>query len=308
MKILITGGSGLVGHGFKKISNQFDHDIVYASSKDCDLANFDQTNNYIKSLNVECVIHLAANVGGLYKNMNFKVDMFEKNMVMNYNVLKACHDNNVDKFVGMLSTCIFPDDTTYPINERMLHDGPPHCSNDAYAYAKRMLDIHCRAYNEQYNTNYNCIVPTNIYGDNDNYNLDDAHVLPALIHKCYLAKKAGEDFETRGTGKPLRQFIHADDLARVILQLVPKLNQENVIVSPTEEYSIAQVATFVARAFDYEHALVFNTTYSDGQYKKTADNSKLLNLLPKTTFKLLETGVLETVEYFIKNYPSKVRI
>lgn len=309
MNILLTGGSGLVGTGFKKISEEFDHSITYATSKDCDLTDYNQTNDFIKSINPDCVIHLAANVGGLYKNMNFKVDMFEKNITMNFNVLKCCHNNNVSKFVGMLSTCIFPDKTTYPINESMLHDGAPHCSNDAYAYAKRMLDIHCQAYNEQYfDTNYNCIIPTNIYGDNDNYNLEDAHVLPALIHKCYLAKKAGEPFETRGTGKPLRQFIHADDLARTILQLLPSLNQENVIVSPTEEYSIAQAATYVAQAFDYEHALTFNSNYSDGQFKKTADNSKLMSMLPETKFKPLVDGIRETVNYFQDNFPDRIRV
>jgi len=309
MKILVTGGTGLVGQAIKNVSTNYsNYDIEYLSSKDCDLKNFDKLTDIVKISQPDCVVHLAANVGGLYKNMNFKVDMYEDNMLMNHNIVKACHHHRVSKFIGMLSTCIFPDNTTYPINEKMLHDGAPHDSNDAYAYAKRMLDVQCRAYNSQYNTNYNCIVPTNIYGDNDNYHLEDAHVLPALIHKCYLAKKANEPFEVRGTGKPLRQFIHANDLAHIILQLIPVINRENVIASPSTEHSIEQAAIYVARAFKYEHALKFNDKFSDGQFKKTADNSKLLNLLPgwseNNSFTDLEHGIKSTVDYFIGRYPD----
>lgn len=309
MKILITGGSGLVGSAINDISNMYaDYDIEYLSSKDCDLRNFNKLTDIVKISQPDCVVHLAANVGGLYKNMNFKTQLFEDNMLMNYNIIKACSHHRVSKFIGMLSTCIFPDDTIYPINEDMLHAGEPHESNDAYAYAKRMLDVHCRAYNSQYNTNYNCIIPTNIYGNNDNYHLEDAHVIPALIHKCYLAKNSGEKFEVRGTGKPLRQFIHADDLAHIILQLIPIINQENIIVSPSAEYSIGQAATYITRAFDYEHALVFDDKFSDGQYKKTADNTKLLNILPRWShpgqFTELEPGISSTVEHFLSRYPN----
>jgi len=304
VKILVTGGTGLVGHAIKKTAISYDYQIEYMSSTDCDLRDFNQLTEHVKTSQPDCVIHLAANVGGLYKNMNYKVDMFEDNMLINFNIVKACHDHRVGKFIGILSTCIFPDDTTYPIDENMLHDGKPHMSNDAYAYAKRMLDVQCRAYNEQYGTNYNCVIPTNIYGDNDNYNLEDAHVLPALIHKCYVAKQSNSPFEVRGSGKPLRQFIHADDLADIIMKLVPVIHQENIIISPCEEHTIAQAATYIARSFDYEHALVFNKNYSDGQYKKTANNTKLMDLLPETKFTSLQTGIEKTVEYFVNNHPK----
>lgn len=306
MRILITGGTGLVGHAFKKIAKDYKHeyDFTFLSSKDCDLTNLNSTIATVKAYNPYCVIHLAACVGGLYKNMNQKVDMFEKNVDINTNILKACYQAKVEKFIGMLSTCIFPDKTTYPINEDMLHDGTPHVSNDAYAYAKRMLDVHCRAYNEQYETNYSCIIPTNIYGDNDNYNLEDAHVLPALIHKCYIAKVESKPFVVRGTGKPLRQFIHADDLATCIVKLIPSINRENIIISPNKEHTIGEVATYIARAFDYEHALTYDDTYSDGQFKKTADNTKLMDRLDNVEFIDIETGIKNTVKYFTSRYPQ----
>ena len=123
--------------------------------------------------------------------MNFKVDMFESNIQINLNVLKCCYLFDVEKVVSCLSTCIFPDQTEYPITEKDLHNGPPHFSNDAYAYAKRMLDVHSCAYFQQYGKKFISVIPTNIYGEHDNYHLEDAHVIPALIHKCYLSKKEG---------------------------------------------------------------------------------------------------------------------
>ena len=151
MKILITGGSGLVGYGLKQIvSNNNTNEVIFLNSKDCDLTNLEQTQQMFENIKPGYVIHLAAFVGGLFKNMKCKVDMYEKNTIMNFNVLKCCHDYGVKKVVSCLSTCIFPDKTSYPINEDMLHCGPPHSSNDAYAYSKRMLEIHSKAYREQY--------------------------------------------------------------------------------------------------------------------------------------------------------------
>jgi GDP-L-fucose synthase len=121
--------------------------------------------------------------------MNNKVEMLEKNLIINYNVVKCSHDYGIEKFIACLSTCIFPDNTTYPIKETTLHDGAPHDSNYAYAYAKRMLEIHCRTYREQFGDNFICVIPTNVYGPNDNFYLENGHVIPSLIHKCYLAKK-----------------------------------------------------------------------------------------------------------------------
>lgn len=146
MKILVTGGSGLVGKGIKKISNNFNHEFIFLSSKDCDLLKYEATYKLFEKEKPDYVIHLAANVGGLFQNMNFKVDMLEKNLLINYNVLKCSHEFKVKKVISCLSTCIFPDKTSYPINEKMLHDGPSHFSNDSYAYTKKMLEIHSKAY------------------------------------------------------------------------------------------------------------------------------------------------------------------
>jgi GDP-L-fucose synthase len=306
--ILITGGSGLVGNGIKfilKTCNKYDnYNFIFMSSKDCDLTDYNQTYKYFSNVKPDYVIHLAAKVGGLFCNMNFKVDMFLENIAINNNVLKVCHELNVKKVVSCLSTCIFPDKTSYPINENMLHNGPPHTSNDAYAYAKRMVEVLSNAYNEQYGHNFICVIPTNIYGPFDNFNLQDSHVIPGLIHKCYLAKQNNQPFIVSGTGKPLRQFIHAEDLGKLILWTLFDYNlKETIILSPSEEseVSIKDIALKIAENFNYDN-IIFDETKSDGQFKKTADNSKLLSLINNFEFKNIYEGIKETVTWFIDNY------
>ena len=165
----------------------------------------------------------------------------------------------------------------------MLHNGPPHFSNDAYAYAKRMLEIHCKAYQEQHSCNFISVIPTNIYGKHDNFNIENGHVIPGLIHKCYLAKKTNKDFEVLGSGKPLRQFIYAQDLAKLLMWTLESYHEnESIILSVSEEdeVSIEYISTLIAKEFEYEHMIDFDSSFSDGQFKKTADNSKLMKLYP----------------------------
>jgi GDP-L-fucose synthase len=238
--------------------------------------------------------------------MKHKVDMFEKNILINTNVLKVCHEIKVKKVVSCLSTCIFPDKTTYPIDEIMLHNGVPHFSNDAYAYAKRMLDVQSRAYQEQYNDNFICVIPTNIYGPHDNFNLQDSHVIPGLIHKCYLAKQKGEPFVIAGTGTPLRQFIYSEDLAILILWALENYNEiEPIIlsVSESDEKSINFVATCIAKKFNYDN-IIFDKEKPDGQFKKTTNNSKLLARIQNFGFTTIEEGISKIVEWFEANYKN----
>lgn len=306
--VLVTGGSGLVGQGIQKIKSNYDYDFIFATSKMCNLINYNDTRDFFKKIRPNYVIHLAANVGGLYKNMNEKLTMLEDNMQMNYHVLKCCYEFDVEKVISCLSTCVFPDKTSYPINETMLHNGPPHFSNDAYAYSKRMLDIYSQMYREQHGKNFMCVIPTNIYGPHDNFHLENAHVIPALIHQCYLAKKEGRDFVVRGDGSPLRQFIYSLDLARLMMWTLEEYDSnENLILSVCEEdeVSIGYVAREIAKAMKYEGHMRFDDSFANGQYKKTADNSKLLNELQKKntvfSFTPLERGIQNSVSWFLEN-------
>jgi GDP-L-fucose synthase len=305
--ILVTGGSGLVGNAIKKVSKKYNYNFIFISSKDFNLLNMDETREMFEKYKPTFVIHLAGYVGGLYRNMNNKVDMLEKNLLINFNVIKCAHDYQVKKMVACLSTCIFPNEISYPIDENMLHNGAPHFSNDAYAYAKRMIEIHCRAYRENYGDHFICITPTNIYGPHDNFDLENGHVLPSLIHKCFLAKQQNNDFVIRGSGRPLRQFIYSEDLADLIMIILEKSNEDNTIISVPEkdEKSIEYIARIIAKSFNYENKLKFDENFSDGQYKKTVSNKKLQNLIGDYEFTSLEDGIQKTVEWFIENNNNK---
>lgn len=308
MIILVTGGTGLVGSAIQSISNLYpQYTFVFVSSKQCDLTNWEQTIKYFEETKPDYIIHLAAMVGGLFKNMKLKVDMLESNLAINTNVLKAAHQIKVKKLIACLSTCIFPDKTTYPINESMLHDGPPHFSNDAYAHAKRILEVQCKAYQEQYGNNFVCVIPTNIYGPRDNYNLSDAHVIPALIHRCYLAKQTQTPFIVAGTGKPLRQFIYSEDLAKLFMWVLESYNDNTSIilsVGEKDEVSIGFIGKLIAKSFDYDHMITFDETKPDGQYKKTADNSKLMRLVGNFEFTKISDGINKSIDWFCNNYDN----
>lgn len=307
--ILVTGGTGLVGSAIKKVSEiNKEYKFIFLSSKDCNLEDYNKTFNMFKEYKPKYVIHLAAKVGGLFKNMNHKVEMFESNMMINMNVLKCCYKFNVKKCISCLSTCIFPDKTSYPINESMLHNGAPHSSNDAYAYAKRMIEVLSESYNQQYKTNFSCIIPTNIYGPHDNYHLEDAHVVPALIHKAYIAKQNNDSLKVRGSGTPLRQFIYSEDLAKLILWYLLKTeSKETIILSVGEEdeVSIGNVASIISKENNID--IEFQKEYSDGQFKKTADNRKLIKMYKETTgedfkFTPIDIGLKKSIKWFNDNF------
>jgi GDP-L-fucose synthase len=323
--VLVTGGSGLVGSALRHMCGaELKYRFVFMSSRDCDLTNYEATLRYFKIVAPDAVIHLAAAVGGLFKNMRCKVDMFETNVRINMNVLRVCHELGVDKVVSCLSTCIFPDHLSKDaqINESMLHAGPPHSSNDAYAYAKRMLEVQSRCHNEQYGSNFVCVIPTNIYGPYDNFNLDDAHVIPALIHKCYLAKQQGVPLVVAGSGAPLRQFIYSRDLAYLMIWVLEHYDATSddlsaggaggsagagtliLSVDPTDEISIRQVVQHITDAIGFDNDIVYDTTQADGQFKKTADNSKFKRLYGSSEFAFtpVRQGLRETVQWFVQNY------
>jgi GDP-L-fucose synthase len=294
MNVLVTGGSGMVGQALKQLKPEW----IYLSSKDVDLRNYTTTFNTITSYNPRVIIHLAANVGGLFKNLNHQSEMLYDNLAINMNVVKVCGLMNI-RLIACLSTCIFPDTTSYPITEDKLHDGPPHGSNFGYAYAKRMMDVMCASFPR---LNYTCIIPCNIYGPHDNFNIKHGHVIPGLIHKAYLAKEQDEPFQVFGTGKPLRQFIYSFDVAKIIIKIVSLTNSpKRIILAPSEEYNIHYIVKYIADAYQVEYTFD-NDVQKDGQYKKTSSNQLLVSLLPDFKFTLLKDGLNQTMDWFDANY------
>ena len=298
MSTLVTGGTGLVGSHFNK-------DFIKVSSKDYDLISNSQTTDLFEKVKPDRVIHTAARVGGLGSNMTYKADYFYENISINTNVIEQSRKNNVKRLACFLTTCIFPSVVKYPIRPEYLHDGPPHESNFGYAYAKRMSEVQIRTINEQYSKEYFCVIPTNIYGPGDNFSLQHGHVIPMLVHKMYLSKKHNTDFEVWGTGKPLREFIFAKDVAVLTERLLDEYKgTAPVILSTSEEISIKEVVDILVDVFKFEGKVVWNTDKPDGQYKKPTDNSKVKELFPDFKFTDLTEGLEETVEWFNKNYAN----
>jgi len=307
--VMVTGGSGLVGMGIKMYIEQSGalekETWVYLSSKDGDLRDRKQTEAIFEKFKPTHVIHLAAKVGGLFANMAQKVEFFRENILINDNIMECCRIFKVQKLVSMLSTCIFPDKTSYPIDETMLHNGPPHPSNEGYAYAKRLIDTMNRAYAEEYNCNFTSIIPTNIFGPHDNFSIQNGHVIPGLIHKCYLAKQNNTPFTIWGSGTPLRQFIYNLDLAELTVWVMREYHSPDPItlsVDEEAEVSIKDVALAVAKAMKFEGEVIFDTSKADGQFKKTACNKKLRKFRPDYKFVSMEEGIQKSVDWFVENY------
>jgi GDP-L-fucose synthase len=295
-KILITGGNGLVG-------SEFIGDHYYKpTSKEYDLKKTDDVNRLMLK-RFDSVIHTAGKVGGLGGNMNHKGEFFYDNIMINTNVIESSRISGVKNLVAFLSTCVFPDNIEYPLTEKKIHLGPPHFSNDAYAYSKRMVDVQIRAYREQYGLNYKSVIPTNIYGPNDNYDIKNGHVVPSLIHKCFLARENKTPLTIWGSGKPLREFIFSKDVAVLSEWVLHNYNEnEPIILSTSKEISIREVVDIIVEIMNFKGKVVFDTSKPDGQFRKPSDNSKIKNHLPNFKFTDLFDGLKETIEFFEKNY------
>lgn len=294
MNTLVTGGSGLVGSA---IESNFKPSSEYVN-----LMNVEDIIRYITRNKIDSIIHCAAKVGGIKANSDHLGEFFYKNVIMNTNLLHAAHEAGVKKVVSFMSTCVFPDDVEYPLTPCQIHMGEPHPSNYAYAYAKRMLEVQSRAYRDQYGSNFITVIPCNIYGPNDNFNLDSGHVIPSLIHKCYLAKQNNTDFEIWGTGRAYREFIYSKDVAYIAQWVLENYDSyEPLIISPDEEICIATIAQEIAWRMGFEGNIVYNGM-RDGQLKKPSNNMTLKHLLPDYKFVPIEVGLRRTIEWFIENY------
>jgi GDP-L-fucose synthase len=236
-------------------------------------------------------------------------------MLINDNVLLMSHESGVKKVVSCLSTCVFPDKTPYPIDESMVHNGPPHDSNYGYSFAKRLIDITNRAYHDKHGKIFTSVIPCNIFGPADNFTPGVSHVIPGMIHRLHDlmyhqqldVDESEKVFSVYGTGKPLRQFIYSLDLARLFVWVLRSYESvEPIILSVDEaaEVSIAQLAHSLAKAFKFRGKIEFDTTKADGQYKKTASNAKLRKLLPDFEFTPFDDAIAGSVEWYMKNYDT----
>jgi GDP-L-fucose synthase len=298
-RILVTGGSGMVGQSLKKIMP----DAIYLSSKNCDLTDSEAVESILLSYNPDAIIHLAAKVGGIVDNINKPAEYFTDNVLMNTLLMDYAYKIGVKRFIGILSTCIYPDvANSYPMKEDQLHDGPPTQTNFSYGYAKRCLAVQTDAYNKQYGTKYQYLIPCNLYGEFDKYG-DNSHFIAALIKKIHVSKKNGDDkIVLFGTGSPLRQFMHSDDLALVIKNCLENDIYDNMNVATKENLSIKQMAEIALDACDARGLTIqFDPSYPDGQFRKDVSIERLENAMPNFKAIGLYDGIKQTYKYIADN-------
>jgi len=302
---LITGGHGLLGKAFKGKAS----DILCPTRTQLDCSDKNELIKYIKKNNIKTVIHLAAKVGGVKANTEQVFQFYQENSKMNNSMIEACLEGGVRKFVSCLSTCVYPDEkyVHYPLTEEQLHLGPPHQSNFGYAFAKRMVDIQIRAARQQHGVEYISVIPNNLYGEHDNFDLENGHVLPALIRKIWEAKIANKPyFEVWGDGEVYREFTYSQDISKAILFCLENYDSNMPInIGNTEEYLLKDVIMLLKQYLDYSGEIVFDTTKPKGQNRKPSSNQRFLDLgWKKEWYTPLEKGLKNTCEWFISNYPS----
>tara|TARA_Y100000114_G_scaffold37296_1_gene32915 strand:- start:1583 stop:2470 length:888 start_codon:yes stop_codon:yes gene_type:complete len=287
MRVVVTGGSGLVGKHLQEILPE----AFYLNSKDCDLTDVKKVRWMISSYTPDVVIHLAARVGGIQDNLKYPADYFDDNILINTNIIKVCREYNIKRFIGILSTCIYPNIVNnYPMTEKDLFTGPPPQSNFSYGYAKRCLAVQIDAYNKQFGTKYNYLIPCNLYGDYDNlHNKNKMHFITALLNK--IRNNQDNSLHLLGTGKPLRQFMYAGDLAKIIKLVIENNITESFNVAPNFNYSIDKMARIALDVTNKDYNIIYNRPELDGQYRKDVSNKKLLKLFPDFKFTPLKEGL-----------------
>jgi GDP-L-fucose synthase len=297
MKILVTGGNGLVGKHLQDILPE----ATYISSKDYDLTESYNAHRLMYKERPDVVIHLAARVGGILDNITNPVDYLEQNILINTNVLQNCHQFNVSKVISILSTCIYPDIVdTYPMKEEVLFNGPPPPDNFAYAMSKRCMATQMDSYVKQYNKQWSYLIPCNLYGEYDKYEEHHSHFVSALIKKIHEAK---DSVEIWGTGKPLRQFMYAGDLARVIKYMIDNDVVDNFNVAPDYVHSIEEITKIGMESCGKgDLNIVYDNTKPDGQYRKDVDSSKLISVMKDFKFTSLEEGIRRVYDNFSQRY------
>lgn len=293
----------MVGSAFENIETE--HELIQYGSQPYNLLREQDARDMIYYSQPDAIIHLAARVGGVKGNSDFVSDFFYENIKMNINMLETARTYKVPKVLSLLSTCVYPDSPKYPLTEDQIHNGEPHQSNFGYAYAKRMLEVHSRAIRNQCGLKYITAVPNNIYGPKDNFDLDNGHVIPAMIRKFHEAKESDCDVELWGSGRPLREFTCSADIAKALLFLLENYEDQSPInIGSTREVSIKRVSEIISNEIGFEGNVIWNTTMPEGQLKKPSSNQKFLDICPDFCYTDLEYGLKDTISWFKNNYPN----
>ena len=308
-RIYIAGHKGLVGSALLRLLERKGYRyIITASSSDLDLRDQNAVRKFFEREKPQFVFLAAAKVGGIMANKTFGGDFIYDNLMIQNNVIHESYKNKVQKLLFLGSSCIYPKQAPQPIKEEYLMTGFLEPTNSPYAMAKIAGIEMCHAYKNQYGCNFISVMPTNLYGPGDNYDLENAHVLPALIRKFHEAKlNNDETVNVWGTGKPRREFLHVDDAAEACYFLMMNYNDPAIVnIGFGEDHSIKEMAEAIKEITEYEGELVFDKSKPDGTMRKLLDSSKLNKLGWKPEIKL-HSGLTETYRDFSENYLKYVQ-
>lgn len=302
-KIYISGHTGLVGTALLSELNRLGYtNIVTRSHKELDLLDQAATNKFFEEEKPEYVFHLAAKVGGIVGNRTYPGDYTYENTVINFNVIHAAHENKVKKLLNFGSICIYPVAAEIPVKEESLLTGPLEYTNEGYAISKIASLMLCKKYKEQYGDNFISVMPANLYGPNDNFHPQNAHVAPMLMDRFHKAKESGaKDVVVWGTGKPTRDFLYSEDLAEGLVILMNEYDGlEHINIGPGVETQIRELAEIMKEVVGFTGELIFDTSKPDGTPRRYLDNTKVtaLGWSPKTS---LKEGLQKTYEWFLEN-------
>ena len=302
-KIYVAGHTGMVGSAIVRHLQKLGyHNLLLRSHRELDLTDQQATKNFFERERPDYVFIAAAKVGGIQANSSFPADFLYVNLMINANIIHAAHEVGVKKLLALGSSCIYPKFAEQPIHEDALLDGKPEPTNEGYAIAKISALELVKFFHHQYKDPFISCMPTNIYGENDNFDLQGSHVIPAMIRKFHTAKVEGADSVTLwGTGSPLREFLYVDDLADACVFLMENYDEEGHInIGSGEEVSIKELAEMVKVVVGFEGDLVFDTDKPDGTPRKLLDTNKMKNMGWRYKVTLHE-GIDRSYRYFLNN-------
>jgi GDP-L-fucose synthase len=317
INIYIAGHNGMVGRSIhkylqkKKIGN-----IITADRKKLNLENLSKVNKFIIKKKPDVIINCAGKVGGILANNSYPTEFLNENILIQSNLIRTAYLNNINHFINLGSSCIYPKKSKQPIKEKYLLTGSLEKTNEAYALAKIVGLKMCEFYNTQYKKTYLTLMPCNLYGPNDNFDPKNSHFIPALIKKIIKNKKKNELIEIWGTGNAKREVMHVDDLSSAIYFILKKKLQKNkkllnhikkssvINIGSGQEYTIKKFAKIISKILDNKNNLKFNKKYPDGTMRKILDNSIIKNLGWSAKISL-NNGLTQTINWYKNNFIKK---